>query len=145
MLETLDHTIRIGSTPTFLYFDMYVCIHVSIHPSMICLCNMASYSSSEPLSVVLSEVVENTSLKEKQTSIFPLLIETVNHRTKIKWQGDVTSLQLFVVNILNLEGSWSFTSNNGGFHVFKSESSTICFYPGTKTRKGSKKAQNKKW
>ena len=22
MLETLDHTIRIGSTPTFLYFDM---------------------------------------------------------------------------------------------------------------------------
>ena len=24
MLETLDHTIRIGSTPTFLYFDLYV-------------------------------------------------------------------------------------------------------------------------
>ena len=23
MLETLDHTIRIGSTPTFLYFDLY--------------------------------------------------------------------------------------------------------------------------
>ena len=23
MLETLDHTIRIGSTPTFLYFDIY--------------------------------------------------------------------------------------------------------------------------
>ena len=22
MLETLDHTIRIGSTPTFLYFDL---------------------------------------------------------------------------------------------------------------------------
>ena len=27
MLETLDHTIRIGSTPTFLYFDLYI-IHV---------------------------------------------------------------------------------------------------------------------
>ena len=27
MLETLDHTIRIGSTPTFLYFDLYhICI-----------------------------------------------------------------------------------------------------------------------
>ena len=24
MLETLDHTIRIGSTPTFLYFDSYL-------------------------------------------------------------------------------------------------------------------------
>ena len=24
MLETLDYTIRIGSTPTFLYFDMYM-------------------------------------------------------------------------------------------------------------------------
>ena len=23
MLETLDYTIRIGSTPTFLYFDLY--------------------------------------------------------------------------------------------------------------------------
>ena len=25
MFETLDHTIRIGSTPTFLYFDLYIC------------------------------------------------------------------------------------------------------------------------
>ena len=24
MLETLDHTIRIGSTPTFLYFNLYL-------------------------------------------------------------------------------------------------------------------------
>ena len=24
MLETLDRTIRIGSTPTFLYFDLYL-------------------------------------------------------------------------------------------------------------------------
>ena len=24
MLETLDHTIRISSTPTFLYFDLYL-------------------------------------------------------------------------------------------------------------------------
>ena len=24
MLETLDHTIRTGSTPTFLYFDLYL-------------------------------------------------------------------------------------------------------------------------
>ena len=25
MLETLDYTIRIGSTLTFLYFDLYLC------------------------------------------------------------------------------------------------------------------------
>ena len=24
MLKTLDHTIRIGSTPTFLWFDLYL-------------------------------------------------------------------------------------------------------------------------
>ena len=24
MIETLDYTIRIGSTPTFLYFDLYL-------------------------------------------------------------------------------------------------------------------------
>ena len=24
MLQTLDHTIRIGSTPTFLYFELYL-------------------------------------------------------------------------------------------------------------------------
>ena len=31
-LETLDHTIRIGSTPTFLYFDLYLysghCVYI---------------------------------------------------------------------------------------------------------------------
>ena len=31
MLETLEHTIRIGSTPTFLYFDLYsYCILVIV-------------------------------------------------------------------------------------------------------------------
>ena len=41
MFETLDHTIRIGSTPTFLYFDLYlyfayaghyVCIYITLVP-----------------------------------------------------------------------------------------------------------------
>ena len=27
MLETLDYTIRIGSTPTFLYFDLYLYLY----------------------------------------------------------------------------------------------------------------------
>ena len=31
MLETLDHTIRIGSTPTILYFDMYIYIYIYLY------------------------------------------------------------------------------------------------------------------
>ena len=31
MLETLDHTIRIGSTPTFLYFDLYLHCAYAVH------------------------------------------------------------------------------------------------------------------
>ena len=30
MLETSDYTIRIGSTPTFLYFDIYIYIYIYI-------------------------------------------------------------------------------------------------------------------
>ena len=31
MLETLDYTIRIGSTPTFLYFDFYLYLAYAAH------------------------------------------------------------------------------------------------------------------
>ena len=31
MLETLDYTIRIGSIPTFLYFDLYTYTYIHIH------------------------------------------------------------------------------------------------------------------
>ena len=30
-LETLDYTIRIGSTPTFLYFDLYLYSTYAVH------------------------------------------------------------------------------------------------------------------
>ena len=30
MLETLNYTIRIGSTPTFLYFDLYLCLRSTL-------------------------------------------------------------------------------------------------------------------
>ena len=30
MLETLDYTTRIGSTPTFLYFDIYIYICIKM-------------------------------------------------------------------------------------------------------------------
>ena len=31
ILETLDYTIRIGSTLTFLYFDLYLCFAYAAH------------------------------------------------------------------------------------------------------------------
>ena len=37
MLETLDHTIRIGSTPTFLYFDLYLNTLPTQHTTFICM------------------------------------------------------------------------------------------------------------
>ena len=37
MLETLDHTIRIGSTPTFLYFDLYVYRRADVYAD-VCRC-----------------------------------------------------------------------------------------------------------
>ena len=36
MLETLDYTIRIGSTPTFLYFDLYLCSAYAAHFAHTC-------------------------------------------------------------------------------------------------------------
>ena len=35
MLETLDYTIRIGSIPTFLYFDFYISTLPTQHTSFI--------------------------------------------------------------------------------------------------------------
>ena len=35
MLETLDYTIRVGSTPTFLYFDLF--LYVSLLSHFICI------------------------------------------------------------------------------------------------------------
>ena len=36
-LETLDFTIRIGSTPTFLYFDLYLYSAYATHYVSICM------------------------------------------------------------------------------------------------------------
>ena len=37
MLETLDYTIRIDSTPTFLYFDLYLYSAYAEHTTLISL------------------------------------------------------------------------------------------------------------
>ena len=65
--------------------------------------------------------------------VFPLMREEYRGKTKIKWLGDFEALKSFAFGYLKLDGEWSFTSNNGGFHVLKSESVTLSFYPNTKT------------
>ena len=53
MLETLDHTIRIGSTPTFLYFDLYLYSAYAAH---------YVYNSK----IVISELIERNGDKLNQ-------------------------------------------------------------------------------
>ena len=54
------------------------------------------------------------------------------HRSKLKWLGDFEELKLFVGRYLKITGTWSYTTNNGGFHTMKAEGASISFYPGTK-------------
>ena len=42
-------------------------------------------------------------------------------KVKFKWNGDLDLLKLFVQKILNLSGEWTFISNNGGYHLFRSK------------------------
>ena len=64
---------------------------------------------------------------------FPLEVDRSRNRTKFKWLGSFELLKTFALDHLKLTGSWSFTSNNGGFHFLKSECVTLSFYPSTKT------------
>ena len=43
MVETLGYTIRIGSTPTFLYFDLYIYMRHSYNTAHIFLMNSAVF------------------------------------------------------------------------------------------------------
>lgn len=83
-------------------------------------------NASEESSILGSESQANA-------VVFPLMREEYRGKTKIKWLGDFEALKSFAFGYLKLDGEWSFTSNNGGFHVLKSESVTLSFYPNTKT------------
>jgi len=69
---------------------------------------------------------------QANTVVFPLMRDEYRGKTRIKWLGDFEALKSFAFGYLKLDGEWSFTSNNGGFHVLKSESVTLSFYPNTK-------------
>ena len=60
-------------------------------------------------------------------------ITKIGHRSKFKWLGDFEELKLFVDGYLKITGTWSYATNNGGFHTMKAEGASISFYPGTKT------------
>ena len=62
-----------------------------------------------------------------------LSVTKTGHKVKFKWLGDFEELKLFVNAVLNISGTWSYTTNNGGFHNLKAEGISISFYPGTKT------------
>ena len=55
------------------------------------------------------------------------------HKIKFKWLGEFGELKVFVSTDLKISGTWSYTTNNGGFHTLKAEGISISFYPGTKT------------
>ena len=62
-----------------------------------------------------------------------LSITKTGHRSKFKWLGDFEELKLFVDGYLKITGTWSYTTNNGGFHTMKAEGTPISFYPETRT------------
>ena len=62
-----------------------------------------------------------------------LSITKTGHRSKFKWLGEFEELKLLVDGYLKITGTWSRTTNNGGFHTMKAEGPSISFYPGTKT------------
>ena len=94
---------------------------------------MAACNSSVMLVSNLSHNSVNEPDEGVQRFRFPILIEKEGHNTKIKWLGDLEHLKSFVEHELKLSGSWSYTPNNGGFHVYRANMVSLCFYPGTKT------------
>ena len=84
------------------------------------------------LKVALIRQVFSSEGASRVTS-FPLEVDRSRNRTKFKWLGSFELLKTFALDHLKLTGSWSFTSNNGGFHFLKSECVTLSFYPSTKT------------
>ena len=50
-----------------------------------------------------------------------LSVTKTRHKVKFKWIGEFEELQLFVSTDLKISGTWSYTTNNGGFHTLKAE------------------------
>ena len=79
------------------------------------------------------ELSAKSGLRQPSQGYKCLSITKIGHRSKFKWLGDFEELKLFVDGYLKIPGTWSYTTNNGGFHTMKAEGAAISFYPGTKT------------
>ena len=79
------------------------------------------------------ELSAKSGLRQPSQGFKYLSITKTGHRSKFKWLGDFEELKLFVDGYLKITGTWSYTTNNGGFHTMKAEGASISFYPGTKT------------
>ncbi|CAH3151213.1 unnamed protein product [Porites evermanni] len=79
------------------------------------------------------ELSAKSGLRQPSQGYKYLSITKTGHRSKFKWLGDFEELKLFVDGYLKITGTWSYTTNNGGFHTMKAEGAAISFYPGTKT------------
>ena len=54
-------------------------------------------------------------------------------KPKFKWKSDVSNLKLFVKEVLNVEGKWSYVNFSGGYELFKGSDFSMSFYHTTKT------------
>ena len=79
------------------------------------------------------ELSAKSGLRQPSQGYKYLSITKIGHRSKFKWLGDFEELKLFVDGYLKITGTWSYTTNNGGFHKMKAEGASISFYSGTKT------------
>ena len=78
MLETLDYTIHIGSTPTFLYFDLYLYSAYAAHqPFYISIC-----ISTLPTEHITIRLCIDTYTQAKKNN---KLGEGIIIKSKLKW------------------------------------------------------------
>ena len=74
------------------------------------ICDMAAEEKARAF-----EISEKSGLRQPSQGYKYLSITKTGHRPKFKWLGDFEELKLFVTGYLKITGTWSYTTNNGGF------------------------------
>ena len=89
MLETLDHTIRIGSTPTFLYFDLYL---------------YSAYAAHYVYIYIYIYITRNWSFEERHCMFTSKHCRSKNEMSKVSNSRNLTAGVLFHVFTARLRG-----------------------------------------
>ena len=97
MLETLDYTIRIGSTLTFLYFDLCLYSRYAVHYVFIadgqkCV-TVSGLGAGASQSSVLGEVAEVAALAKQYSRVIPFHLNWVTW----EWQYQCTNDVSFII------------------------------------------------